>query len=425
MENVFDVLKERGFVHMSTDDRAIRATLGAGPISCYIGFDPTADSLHVGSLVPIMTLVHMQRAGHQPIAIMGGGTALVGDPSGKTEMRRMITPETIKANALAMKAQLERFITFEDDRARMINNADWLAGLNYIEFLRDVGRHFSVNRMLTAESVKLRLETGLSFLEFNYMILQAYDFYVLMRDHGVTLQMGGQDQWGNIVAGIDLIRRMLGKEAYGLTMPLITNASGQKFGKTEKGTVWLDAQRTSPYEFYQFWRNTEDGDVGRFLGLFTLLPNAEVRTLGALEPPLINRAKEILAFEATCINHGEAEARAAYEAAVSQFGSSDPSGTVKTSSTIPAAGGAGERSLPTIEVAGEELEAGIWIVDLLVRSGACKSKGEGRRLLKGGGVYLDDERVADGDLAVKASDLADGTAILRVGKKRHYQVVTK
>ena len=422
VDNAYIVLKERGFIYQVTDEEGIHKLLGAGPISCYIGFDPTASSLHVGSLVPIMSLAHMQRAGHHPVVIVGGGTAMVGDPSGKTEMRKLLTRDQIRANAEDLKRQLSRYLSFDEGQAVMLDNATWLAPLNYIEFLRDIGRHFSVNRMLSAESVKSRLESGLSFLEFNYMLLQSYDFYVLLRDHDVALQMGGQDQWGNIVAGIDLIRRLLNKEAYGMTFPLIENAGGQKFGKTEKGTVWLDAQRTSPYEFYQFWRNVEDSDVGRFLGLFTYLPMEEVRRLGSLEAPLINRAKEILAYEATRITHGEEKAAEVFRAALSQFGEADPGGTVETSSEITRIRGTRREALPTTEVSEGDLAAGIWIVKLLVDAGLCASRGEARRLISQGGVYVNEERLESPDLLIGTAHMRDGEVMLRAGKKRYCRV---
>ncbi|MDH3803552.1 MAG: tyrosine--tRNA ligase, partial [Deltaproteobacteria bacterium] len=310
LTNVYGILEERGFIEQSTEAAACRQLL-ENPSTCYIGFDPTAPSLHVGSLLPIMSLAHMQRCGHRPIALVGGGTALVGDPSGKTEMRQMLSREEIDANGEKLKVQLSRFIDFEAGRAMLVNNADWLAPLNYIEFLRDIGRHFSVNRMLSAESYKMRLETGLSFIEFNYMLLQAYDFLVLFDDYDCHIQMGGSDQWGNIVAGVDLVRRMRQKTVYGITFPLITTASGEKMGKTAQGAVWLDDELTSPYEYYQYWINTEDQDVARFLGYFTFLPTEEVQAVADLQGTDLNLVKTILAYEVTRITHGEAAARAA------------------------------------------------------------------------------------------------------------------
>ena len=318
-KTVFDVLKERGFIEQVTDEKRISEIL-EGRVTCYIGFDPTASSFHVGNLVPIMSLAHMQKHGHRPIALVGGGTGLVGDPSGKDEMRQIMTYEEISKNAEAQKRQFSRFLDFSEDRALLLNNADWLTKLNYIDFLRDIGVHFSVNRMLAAESVKIRLETGLSFLEFNYQLLQAYDFWYQFKYYNCLIQMGGSDQWGNIVAGIDLIRRLEGEQAYGITFPLIMTADGRKMGKTEKGAVWLDPEKTSPYEYYQFWINTDDRDVKRFLALFTFLSMEEVEEFGKLEGADLRKAKEKLAFEATKIVHGEEEAEKARTALKSIFG---------------------------------------------------------------------------------------------------------
>src|SRR5512139_2795513 len=304
---VYDVFRERGFIEQVTDEAEIPEIL-KGKVTCYIGFDPTASSCHVGNLVPIMALAHMQRHGHRPIALAGGGAGLVGDPSGKDEMRQILSYEEIGRNAGCQKKQFALFLDFSKDRALLLNNADWLTKLNYIDFLRDIGVHFSVNRMLAAESIKIRLETGLSFIEFNCQLLQAYDFWHLFKHYDCRIQMGGSDQWGNIVAGIDLIRRLEGKEAYGMTFPLIMTADGRKMGKTEKGAVWLDAERTSPYDYYQFWINTDDRDVIRFLSLFTFLPMEEIRDCGKLEGAELRKAKEVLAFEATQILHGKEEA---------------------------------------------------------------------------------------------------------------------
>ena len=305
MKSVYEVFRERGFIEQITDESRISELLTHGSVTCYIGFDPSAASLHVGSLVPIMALAQMQRHGHRPIALVGGGTGLIGDPSGKTEMRQILTREQIDYNACGLQRQLSRYLDFGEGGAVLLNNADWLTQLNYIEFLRDIGRHFSVNRMLTAESYRVRLEKGLNFIEFNYMLLQAYDFLKLFKEQGCLLQMGGNDQWGNMVAGIDLIRRVEGRDAYSMTFPLLTTAQGHKMGKTEKGTVWLDAELTSPYEYYQFWINTEDADVERFLALFTFLPVEEIRGVRGLANARLNMAKSVLAFEATKITHGE------------------------------------------------------------------------------------------------------------------------
>ncbi|MDA8404998.1 MAG: tyrosine--tRNA ligase, partial [Desulfobacteraceae bacterium] len=320
--NVIDTLKERGFIENRTHDRELDDYVNSGNVSCYIGFDPTASSLHVGSLVPIMSLAHMQRSGHRPIALVGGGTGLIGDPSGKTEMRKLITKEDVDFNKRALKKQLSNFINFNNDQGAIVDNADWLTGLGYIDFLRDIGRYFSVNRMVKAESYKLRLESeeGLSFIEFNYMLLQAYDFFKLAESHGCLLQMGGSDQWGNIVAGVDLVRRKLQKTAFGITFPLITTSSGAKMGKTASGAVWLDPERTSPYDYFQFWVNTDDKDVARFLALFTFLPIEEIREVEKLEGAELNNVKAILAYEVTKICHGSDKAKSAYIGAVSQFG---------------------------------------------------------------------------------------------------------
>ncbi|MBW3624766.1 MAG: tyrosine--tRNA ligase [Armatimonadetes bacterium] len=409
--NVYDILQERGFVQQVTDEDAVRKTLSSGPVTCYCGFDPTAESLHIGSLVPIMALAHMQRAGHRPIALVGGGTALVGDPSGKQESRPILPLEEVRANARALQGQIGRYVDFNAEGVRAMDNADWLLELRYIDFLRDIGRHFSVNRMLVAEAYKIRLETGLSFLEFNYQILQAYDFLVLFRQHGCALQIGGDDQWGNIVAGVDLIRRVEGKESFGLTFPLITTASGQKMGKTASGAVWLSAERTSPYDFYQYWINTEDADVERFLKLFTFLPMEEVRELGRLQDAEIRRAKEVLAYEATKLAHGEAEAAKAREAARAAFGAHD--------------GAASLEHLPTTEVPASAVAEGIPVVELVVQTGLRPSRNEARRLIQQGGLRVNDERVDTLDAVLGNADFPDGTALLRAGKKSYHRVVVK
>ncbi len=417
--NAFDTLEERGFFYQITDAEALRERLGREKLTFYVGFDPTADSLHVGHLLPVMAMRLLQQCGHRAIAVVGGGTAMVGDPSGKTEARPILSRDEIGRNAAAIKEQLSRFLDFHDDRALLLDNADWLAPLRYVDFLRDVGRHFSVNRMLAAESVKLRLETGLSFLEFNYMLLQSYDFYVLCRDRDCILQLGGQDQWGNIVAGVDLVRRMLGRAAYGATFPLLLKSDGEKFGKTAAGAVWLARERTSPFDYYQFWRNTEDTQVGRLLAFFTPLPMDEVRRLGGLEPPAINRAKEILAFEATLLAHGEEEATRAYLAAGRQFGFADPGNRVPTTSRVKGigTGDACEADLPTLTLERSELENGLWIVELFVRAGLAKSNGEARRLIRGGGAYVNGERVTDDRRQVGPGDFAGGEMQVRAGKK--------
>jgi len=414
-DNLFDVLTQRGLVSQSTDEN-IRQRLSK-PVALYIGFDPTADSLHVGSLVPIMVLAHAQRCGHRPIAVMGGGTALVGDPSGKTESRQMLTPETINRNAQCFAGQMASLITFADPGtpadngstdALMINNADWLTKLGWVELLRDFGPHFSVNRMLTMDSVKNRLdaESGLTFLEFNYMVMQAIDFLHLYKEVGCTVQMGGQDQWGNIVMGIELGRRIAGADLAGLTMPLITKSDGGKFGKSETGNVWLAPERTSPYDFYQFWRNTPDSDVKRYLGYFTFLPIDEVNRLGDLDGQELNQAKEVLAYEVTKLIHGETEAQAARDSAKKAFSAAqDVTG----------------ESIPHADLASDELAEGIGIIQLLVKANLAKSNGEAKRLVQGGGVKLHDTVIKDIGHRAGPDDAVDGYVLVRAGKKRLFR----
>jgi tyrosyl-tRNA synthetase len=401
-------MKWRGFFEQCTDEAALGELLAAGPVTGYAGFDPTAESLHIGSLVPIMGLLHLQRHGHRPIAIVGGGTAMVGDPSGKTELRKMLTVEDIDRNLVGIRAQLGRFLRLGDgpDDGLMVNNADWLRDKTYIEFLRDVGRHFSVNQMLARDSVKTRMETGLSFLEFNYMILQAYDFLVLNRDHGCRLQVGGSDQWGNICSGIDLCRRLGRAEVYGLTYPLIMTAAGEKMGKTAAGAVWLDAGRTSPYDFFQYWVNVDDRDVSRFLRLYTLLPPGRIGELEALEGADIRQAKQALALAVTALVHGEAAAQAAAEAARAAFGGGGDAAAIP-SSVLAAAALAGD---------------GLVLLDVLVDVGLVGSKGEARRLVRQGGVRVNGEAVADEQRRLGADDIRDGRIVLQLGKKRHHHL---
>ena len=396
MPNVIDVLKQRGFIEQTTHDQELDEYINQGNITCYIGFDPTASSLHIGSLVPIMSLAHMQRHGHRPIALIGGGTGLIGDPSGKTEMRKMLTTETIEENALGLKKQLSRYLDFSDGKALMLNNADWLTKLGYIPFLRDIGRHFSVNRMIKAESCKMRLdsEEGLSFIEFNYMVLQAYDFLELFNSHECRLQMGGSDQWGNIVSGIELIRRMNQKTAFGITFPLISTSSGEKMGKTAKGAVWLDPAKTSPYEYYQYWINTDDRDVARFLLLFTFLPRDEIREIEKLQGADLNTAKAVLAFEATLLAHGREETLKAYQAAISMFGNRDIAGHILPSSSIPRGGSEfDDVSVPESYVEAEKLKAGIPAFKLFHTAGLASSGGAARRLIEQGGAYVNGQRI--------------------------------
>ena len=425
--NILDILKERGFIEQTTHEHELADYFSKGRATCYIGFDPTASSLHIGSLVPIMSLAHMQRQGHRPIGLVGGGTGMVGDPSGKTEMRQMLTLEQIEANARGIKAQLERFIDFSEDRAMLLNNADWLTKLEFIPFLRDVGRHFSVNRMIKAESYKMRLDSdeGLNFIEFNYMVLQAYDFLELFDRHECRLQMGGSDQWGNIVAGVELIRRMRQKVAFGITFPLITTSSGEKMGKTAKGAVWLDPERTSPYEYFQYWVNTDDRDVGRFLALFTFLPMEEIQALGQLSGAVLNSAKSILAYETTLLAHGPREALEAYQASVSLFGRREIPASILPSSKIPRGGeGADEIAVPTSEISRAELESGIPAYQLFHETELANSKGSARRLIDQGGAYLNGERIEAHDRLVTARDLgADNSLVLRAGKKRYHRLL--
>ena len=405
----FEILKARGFVEQCTDPDAVAAILREGSVAFYVGFDPTADSLHAGSLLPIMAMAHLQRAGHHPVAVVGGGTALVGDPSGRTEMRRLMSAEAIGLNAQSIRGQLERFLVLDGIRGTVVDNADWLQPLGYIEFLRDIGRHFRVNEMIKMDSVRQRLEReeGLSFIEFNYQLLQAFDFLTLSRRHQCRLQMGGSDQWGNIVAGIDLIRRLDGRQAYGLTFPLLTTARGEKMGKTAEGAVWLSADRLSSYGYYQFWINTADADTRRFLAYFTLRPMDEVERLGSLRGADLREAKEVLAFEATSLLHGSEEAEKARAASRAAFAAQGSDLSAIPSSTVPAAG----------------LEAGIPIVDLLVQSGLAGSRNAARRLIQQGGAYVNGRKVADSELLITTGDLEGGGVMLRAGKKTLHRLV--
>jgi len=426
MPNVIDVLKQRGFIEQTTHDQELDEYIDQGNSTCYIGFDPTASSLHIGSLVPIMSLAHMQRHGHRPIALIGGGTGLIGDPSGKTEMRKMLTTETIEENALGLKKQLSRYLDFGHRKALMLNNADWLTKLGYIPFLRDIGRHFSVNRMIKAESCKMRLdsEEGLSFIEFNYMVLQSYDFLELFNSHECRLQMGGSDQWGNIVSGIDLIRRMNQKTAFGITFPLISTSSGEKMGKSAKGAVWLDSAKTSPYEYYQYWINTDDRDVTRFLLLFTFLPRDEIREVEKLQGADLNTAKAVLAFEATLLAHGREETLKANQAAISMFGNRDIAGHILPSSSIPRGGSQfDDVSVPESYVEAERLKSGIPAFKLFHIAGLASSGGAARRLIEQGGAYVNGQRIDLFDFLISDQDLNDtNTIILRSGKKRFHKI---
>ena len=410
--NAFDVLTERGFVAQTTGAEGVRALLEQEKVTYYIGFDPTASSLHCGSLVPIMAMAQLQRAGHKPVGLVGGGTAMVGDPSGKTEMRQMLSAGAIGANGQGILGQLKRYLNLNAPAGASANNADWLMELKYIEFLRDIGRYFRVNEMIRADAYRARLdrEEGLSFIEFNYQLLQAYDYLRLYERHGCVLQMGGDDQWSNILAGCDLIRRKHAKQAYCITFPLLTTARGEKMGKTANGAVWLDAGRTSPYDFYQYWVNTDDRDVKRFLALFTFLEMDEVERLGAAQGAHLNASKQVLAFEATKLCHGETAANEARAAAKAAFSGGN-------------AGGADLSAMPSTSVAAARLAAGISVIELFAECGVCASKGEARRLVQQGGAYVNDAVVADDLARVTAADLKDGAILLRAGKKKYHRLV--
>jgi tyrosyl-tRNA synthetase len=423
--NVLDTLRERGFIEKTTHDQELSDYLQSSNITCYIGFDPTADSLHVGHLLPIMALSHMQKHGHQPIALVGGGTGLVGDPSGKTEMRQLLTPETVEKNVTGIKAQLSHFIDFTSDKALLLNNIEWLIELKYIPFLRDIGKCFSVNRMIKAESYRSRLESdeGLSFIEFNYMILQAYDFLILNEQYGCKLQMGGNDQWGNIVAGIDLVRKIRQDNVFGITFPLITTSSGAKMGKTAGGAVWLDPSRTSPYDYYQYWINTDDQDVLRFLALFTFLPMKEIRDVKALSGMELNMAKSVLAFEATLLAHGPTDAIKAYEAAVVMFGERIIPDDLLPSSTIPRKLLSAEQSsVPTSQIPVQHFIEGIPAFKLFYMVELAPSGGAARRLIEQGGAYANGKRIERYDQLIEEKDIQNKEILLRAGKKRFHRL---
>ena len=405
MTNVFDTLRERGFIAQCTDENELRELLGREQVTFYIGFDPTADSLHAGHFIALMAMAHMQRAGHRPVCLVGGGTGTVGDPSGRTDMRRMLTDEIIHHNCECFKRQISRFIDFSDGKAIMADNGDWLRKLGYVELLREVGAHFTVNRMLAAECYKQRWDKGLTFLEFNYMVMQAYDFYELNRRYNCRLQMGGDDQWSNIIAGVELCRRKENKTVYGLTNQLLTKSDGQKMGKTAGGALWLDENKTPPYDFYQYWRNVDDADVAKCLSLLTFLPMEEVKRLSALKDQMINEAKSILAYEVTKIVHGETAANKAKAAAEAVF-----------------AGGQ-SADMPTIELSSEDVDSKL--VDIIVKYGILSSKGETRRLIKQNGLTLNDGKVTDENYVLADGDFADGAAILRLGKKKYYRLTIK
>ncbi len=406
MENVYDVLKDRGYLKQFTDEEAIKKLLGEEKITFYIGFDPTADSLHVGHFIAMMFMAHMQKFGHRPIALVGGGTAMVGDPSGRTDMRTMMTKETIAHNVSCIKKQMEKFIDFSDGKAILENNADWLLGLNYIDFLRDIGAEFSVNKMLAAECFKSRMEKGLSFLEFNYMLMQGYDFYVLNQKHNCKMELGGDDQWSNIIAGINLVRKKKQETVYGMTCTLLTNSEGKKMGKTAKGALWLDPAKTTPYEFYQYWRNIADEDVEKCLALLTFIPMDEVRRLGALKDAEINKAKVVLAYEITKMIHGTEEADKAKAAAEGAFGT-----------------GGDVSNLPTTEFSQDNF--GINLIDYLTEQGVLKTKSEGRRLIQQNGMSLNGDKVTDIGYTINEESFKDGEALVKMGKKKFHRIVLK
>ena len=406
---VFEELQERGLIAQTTDEKEIRELINSGKAVFYIGFDPTADSLHVGHFMALCLMKRLQMAGNKPIALIGGGTAMIGDPSGKTDMRKMMTQETIQHNCECFKKQMSRFIDFSDGKAMMVNNADWLLDLNYVELLRDVGACFSVNRMLTAECYKQRMERGLSFLEFNYMIMQSYDFLSLYKRYGCNLQFGGDDQWSNMLGGTELIRRKLGKDSYAMTINLLLNSEGKKMGKTEKGAVWLDAEKTSPFDFFQYWRNVADSDVIKCLKMLTFVPMQEINELAKLEGSDLNKAKEILAFELTKLVHGEEEAQKALEGARALFSSKSDTD-----------------NMPSTELDGSLFTDGkIGLIDLLAETKLVPSKAEARRLIQQGGISVDDEKLTDVKAEISREQFEKGYVVIRKGKKVFHKAILK
>ena len=405
--SVLDVLQERGFIKQMSHEAEIKELLEKEKITFYIGFDPTADSLHVGHFIALMMMSHMQKAGHRPIVLLGGGTGMVGDPSGKDEMRKMLTPEFIEHNIACFKKQMSRFIDFSEGKAIIANNADWLLNLNYVNLLREVGVHFSVNRMLTAECFKKRWEKGLTFFEFNYMIMQSYDFWKLHQDYNCVMELGGDDQWSNMLGGVELIRRKEQKPAYCMTCKLLTNSEGKKMGKTEKGALWLDPEKTSPYDFYQYWRNVNDSDVENCLALLTYLPMDEVHRLASLKDAAINEAKKVLAFEVTKLVHGEEEARKAQAATEALFG-----------------GGADLSNVPTLEITAEQMNAKV--IDVLTAAKVFSSKREARQMIAQGGLTVKEEILKDPEASLSA-DLfnADKSLLIRKGKKKYFRLLVK
>ncbi len=406
---VFDELKARGMIAQMTDEEKVRDLLNNHKIKFYIGFDPTADSLHVGHFVQVMVMSHMQKAGHTPIALFGGGTGMIGDPSGKTDMRKMLTKETIDHNIECFKKQMSKLVDFSEDKAIMVNNGDWLLNLNYVDFLREIGVHFSVNRMLAAECYKQRLERGLSFFELNYMIMQSYDFLVLNRKYDCQMELGGDDQWSNIIGGVELIRRADQKEGYGMTFALLQTSDGRKMGKTEKGAVWLDPEKTSPYDFFQYWRNVDDSDVIKCMKMLTFMSLDEIAEYEKLEGSALNAAKEKLAYEVTKLIHGVEEADKSLAAAKALFG-----------------GGSDKANMPTTELSADDfVDDQIKVIDVLVLSKLAPSKGEARRLIQQGGVSVDDVKVASIDDTIKKADFDKGEVIVKKGKKSFHKLLLK
>ncbi|HCX61139.1 MAG TPA: tyrosine--tRNA ligase [Clostridiales bacterium] len=403
--NVFDVLKERGYIEQCTHEEEIRDLLGKESVAFYIGFDPTADSLHIGHYIQIMVMSIMQQHGHKPIALLGDGTTMIGDPSDRTGMRSVMTFETITQNAENFKKIFEKFLDFSDGKAIMPRNSEWLLPLNYLEFMRDVGVHFSVNKMLAADCYKNRMEQGLTFFEFGYMLMQSYDFYVLNQKYNCKMQFGGNDQWSNIIGGIELTRKKSGEQVYGMTFSLLTNSEGKKMGKTEKGALWLDRNKTTPYEFYQYWRNIDDADVEKCLALLTFIPMDEVRRLGSLEGAEINKAKEVLAYEVTKLIHSEEDAVKAQEAARALFG-----------------GSADSENIPATDLTADELGDGITVIDLMIKANLIKTKSEGRRLIEQSGVSVNDNIVDDIAATVSKSDFEDGKLMIKKGKKTYHRI---
>jgi len=404
-QNVFDVLKERGYLEQCTHEEEVKELLGKESVTFYIGFDPTADSLHIGHYIQIMVMSIMQQYGHRPIALLGGGTTMIGDPSDRTGMRSIMTKEIIAHNAENFKKVFAKFLDCSEGKAIMDNNANWLLPLNFLDFMREVGVHFSVNRMLAAECYKNRMEQGLTFFEFGYMLMQSYDFYVLNQKYGCKMQFGGNDQWSNIIGGVELTRKKSGEQVYGMTFALLTNSEGKKMGKTEKGALWLDRNKTSPYDFYQYWRNIDDADVQKCLALLTFLPMDEVRRLGALEGSEINKAKEVLAFEVTKLIHSEEDAINAQEAARALFGK-----------------GAESENMPTTDLTKEELGDGMTVIDLMVKAGLIKTKSEGRRLVEQSGVTVNDIVVGDVNAVVTKADFEEEKLIIKKGKKIYHRI---